>query len=49
MVLDDMIKDDNNNIVRISIGQLTLEGDLHLGEAGNSLFAHDSGSSTSYD
>src|SRR5919204_3145181 len=44
MVLDGMTKQDK--LVRISIGQLTLEGDLHLGnKQAIVLFAHGSGSS----
>jgi putative phosphoribosyl transferase len=44
MVLDGMTKQDK--LVRISIGQLTLEGDLHLGnKRAIALFAHGSGSS----
>ena len=44
MVLDGMTK--NDKLVRISIGQLTLEGDLHLGnKRAIVLFAHGSGSS----
>ncbi len=43
MVLDDMTKHDK--LVRISIGQLTLEGDLHLGnKQAIVLFVHGSGS-----
>jgi putative phosphoribosyl transferase len=44
MVLDGMTKQDK--LVRISIGQLTLEGDLHLGnKRAIVLFVHGSGSS----
>lgn len=46
MVLDGMTKQDNKQLVRISIGPVTLEGDLHLGsKQAIVLFAHGSGSS----